>query len=249
MISKNKIKYLKSLHLKKNRILHKKFVVEGDKLVKECLKFAKNATSLWATEEWLNNNRQKIPAHIETSSVSDRELKSISQLKTPNQVLILMSVKHDDQTPIDQDQRFYLYLDGIRDPGNLGTILRTSQWFGFNKILCSPDCVELYNHKVIQATMGAFLHVELIQLEADQLKRKLPDHRIISTTMSGDNMYHATFDKKSILVIGNEGQGISSKLLRLSDNKISIPKATESNIDSLNAAVSAALVMAYIKNP
>ena len=246
MLSKNKIKFIKSLHLKKYRNQYKKFIVEGDKIVKECLNFPNLLSELYATKIWIQENVEKIPQNIEINTVLDKELKSISQLKTPNQALAILNLKTFDLSDLDTKQSKFLYLEGIRDPGNLGTILRTSEWFGFKQVLCSPDCVDLFNPKSLQATMGSFLRLQLIEVPLLNLKENLSEHRFYATSMDGGNIYEHKWTEKVVIIIGNEGKGISPQGFRLADENISIPKPTDTAIDSLNAAVSAALIMSII---
>ncbi len=245
MLSKNKIKYLKSLHSKKYRTQLNKFIIEGDKMAKECLQFPNKILEIYAFKAWLNKHSNDLPANAEIIEVDERGLKSISLLKSPNQVLMVLDSISFTVNKLQNEQQNYIYLEGIRDPGNLGTILRTSEWFGFKQIVCSEDCVELLNPKTIQASMGSFLRVDVIISSLKAIKESIPSLMVYATTMHGKNLYQTSLKTPALFIVGNEGQGVSADALRLSDEKLTIPKAEGASIDSLNAAISAALVMAY----
>jgi len=167
MLSKNKLKYIQSLKQKKFRQKYNKFIVEGDKMAKEIL-INKVITidSVFATPSWLKMNEKAIKLPLnKTITVSERELKQMSNLKAPNQVLIVADQLGLDWDPKQVNESLSLYLDEIQDPGNLGTILRIADWFGIPNIFLSKGCAELYNPKVVQSTMGAFLRVNSLQVD------------------------------------------------------------------------------------
>lgn len=250
MLSKNKLKYIQSLKLKKFRQKYNKFTVEGDKMAKEILQT--NPTlieSVLATPSWLKMNESKIRLLVnKTITISDRELKQISNLQTPNQVLIIAD-QIDYQFSIDQlATELSLYLDEIQDPGNLGTILRIADWFGIPNVILSKACAELYNPKVIQSTMGAFLRVNCFQLDLDTILAKLNTIPVYGTVLDGDDVFKSQLTQHGIIVVGNESKGISTRIQEQLTHRIAIPAGKNAGAESLNAAVATGIICALFKN-
>jgi TrmH family RNA methyltransferase len=245
MLSKNKIKYIKSLHLKKYRLQERKFVVEGDKIVKELAKSSYEIENLFATKNWID--KHKIILNLHQSKVFEaepKELNAASNLTTSSEVI---AVGHmPTLKSLDKDAPLHLYLDSIRDPGNLGTLIRSAAWFGLSQIICSPDCVDYFNSKVLQATMGAFLHIDLLYASTDELKTSLQDHQLVGASLGGTLLKDFQLPSKSILIIGNEGKGISPRLLDACDQEVTISKAEHSPIESLNAAISGSILLSHL---
>ncbi|WP_248723784.1 RNA methyltransferase [Seonamhaeicola sp. ML3] len=237
MLSKSQVKLITSLKQKKYRLLHGLFVVEGVKTIQELLQSKLKLYSLYTTESF------NIDAKKE-NLISESELKRISFLKTPNKALAVFRIP--DAQPIN-DSNLILALDELQDPGNLGTIIRLCDWFGIRDLVCSKATVDCYNPKVIQATMGSISRVNISYVDlSDYLKKtKLP---IFGAFMDGDSVYKSSLPEKGILVMGNEGNGISHEIKSLTNERISIPRfgniqATE----SLNVAMATAILLSEFK--
>ncbi len=247
MLSKSQVKYIKSLSIKKYRSKYRKFVCEGDKIVKELLQNQSFTLDiLFATERWLSTNQHLLNSPTnQLVQITERELKKISNLKSPNEVLAVVDIPQFQIRDL-AGQALCLYLDDIRDPGNMGTILRIADWFGLPFVFASPQSVDFYNPKVVQASMGAFLRVGHLHCELKELRDLFPKKRIYGTSMEGHNVFQHSLDPGGLIVIGNEGQGISSQTAHLVDDWISIPSG--GGAESLNAAVATGIVCACFKN-
>lgn len=243
MISKNQIKHIQSLHSKKNRVEEGLFIIEGIKLITEFIGQQKfTVKEVFATTEYISNHQSILETNkINYSEISLEELKKISLQTTPNQVLAI--VKECQQT-LDIDvlsSSTALYLDDIRDPGNLGTIIRIADWFGIHQIICSPNCTELYNPKTLQASMGAVLRVNVISQAFEELLPKLKNVPIYGALLEGKNIYTSEL-KHGLIIIGNEANGISNEVLKHITHAITIPAATNNGSESLNAANACAII-------
>ena len=243
MISKNQIKHIQSLHSKKNREAEGLFIIEGIKLVTEFIGQQKFAVKeVFATAEYISNQQSILETHqINYSEISLEELKKISLQTTPNQVLAI--VKEYQQTIKTNDliSSTTLFLDDIRDPGNLGTIIRIADWFGIHQVICSPNCTELYNPKTLQASMGAVLRVNVVTQNFDELLPKLKDVPIYGALLEGKNIYTSEL-KHGLIIIGNEANGISNAIKQHISHPITIPAATNNGSESLNAANACAII-------
>jgi TrmH family RNA methyltransferase len=247
MISKNKIKFIISLQKKKVRDEEKLYVIEGDKLVREFLNAGVNISMLVAKPEFLNSLTQELTGLVnETEDINYEELKLISTLKTPHNALAVIKMPDNKMNMPEIIKQYCVALDFVQDPGNMGTIIRAAGWFGIRSIVCSMDCVDVYNPKVIQASMGAILHVnvyyaDLKSLFAFAAKNSVP---VFGTMLEGKSIYKHKLDNKGIILLGNESKGISAELIPFITEKIKIPKfsnATE-GIDSLNVGMAASVV-------
>lgn len=232
MISKSEIKLIASLNQKKNRQKHGLFVAEGVKLVSDLLTSGYIAQKLFVTKNFT-------PLFPEGEIINDNELQKISFLKNPSGVVGIFKINTHDEAP--SKNEFIIALDAIRDPGNLGTVIRLADWFGVNTIVCSLDTVDVYNPKVVQATMGSIARVNVYYLElVDYLKTvSLP---IYTTTMQGKSVYKITLKNPAVLVMGNEGNGISQPILSLADNALSIP-SFRVGAESLNVSTATAIFL------
>lgn len=241
-ISKNKIKYVKSLHRKKFRQKYDNFILEGDKMARELLDAPDHRISgLYALETWLEANpkiRELPPETVFT--VSSDDLRQISTLMTPNQVVATVQIPHPTFDPDWLQDHWTFYLDDIQDPGNMGTILRIADWFGLKWICGSPGCVEVYNPKVVQASMGAVLRINFKELDLGSL----PGLPILGASMEGRNIYQTKLPGRGLIVIGNEGQGISDQVKEFITDYIAIPRHPTGRAESLNAGVSAGIIAA-----
>lgn len=247
-LSKAKISYLNSLQQKKFRQKYNNFLVEGDKSAVELLQFPNAEIELiCATQDWSDNHSSlTLPHRDKLVIVKLNELKKISSLRTPNGVLIVAKQFSFPDVFPDAEQSFSLFLDNIQDPGNMGTILRIADWFGLPYVFRSKGCADVYNSKVIQASMGAFMRVKSPIIDLAELKRQVPGLPIYGALMEGENMYSLPKTERGILVIGNEGKGISTETQELLTKKITIPAPAGSGAESLNAGVAAGIIVSQL---
>jgi RNA methyltransferase, TrmH family len=246
-ISKNTIKFIASLQQKKYRDENQLFVVEGDKIVKELLQSDFVVEKLVATDEWLNDNhRISIKAEIETSIATSDELKKMSSFTTPNQVLAIVKYKQSKLEVQKFTNKLSIALDNIQDPGNLGTIVRLADWFGVENIVCSEKSVEIYNPKVIQSTMGAFLRVNVFYSSLPEFIDAAKNFKIpvYGAFLEGEDIYSTGLNASGIIVMGNESRGISHEIEKMVDRKLAIPSFSNkpSKTESLNVAVATAII-------
>lgn len=248
MLSKAKISYVQSLKQKKFRQKYNNFLVEGDKSARELLELSHAEVEfVFALPDWAEKNTSLVRKYGEKLLiVTSIELKKISQLKTPNQVLVVARQLDAAWSKEKVSQGFSLYLDGIQDPGNMGTILRIADWFGIEYVFCSKECADIYNPKVIQSTMGAFMRVKAPQIELSALKSEFPDLPILGALMDGESIYSLDKLAAGILVIGNEGRGISEKTQILLTHQITIPAPVGSGAESLNAGVATGIIVSQL---
>ncbi len=245
MLSKKYIKLIQALKMNKFRKQKQLFIAEGPKVVGELLNSPYHLHLLIATDEFVPapNNQ-----HFEdkTLRISSKELDRISLLKTPNQVLAVFEmVSNPDPVPVISDN-LTLILDSIADPGNLGTIIRTADWFGIPQIICSENCVDLYNPKVVQSTMGSLARVNIYYTPIVDYINRLPAHiPTYGAVMDGTPVYNLQLPRSAALVIGNESHGISEEVLTQINHRISIPisaSSTGQHAESLNASIAAAIL-------
>lgn len=247
MLSKNKLKKLKGLQRKKERKSTGLFVVEGKKIVAELLDSSAPYQELYALPCWFDAN--PIYANkINSFEISERDLAYISSLVTPNEVF--MVVNQFETNSFDQlnDSSTILALDGVKDPGNLGTIIRLADWFGITHILCTKDSVDLYNPKTVQSAMGSISKVQLHYGDLSEMFSKFIAHKIYAFDLTGSSIYTTGFVQKSILLMGSESHGISEELLKIADQKVTIPSFSNSGIDSLNVATATSIVLSQYRS-
>lgn len=237
MLSKNEIKYIQSLGHKKQRDEYGVFVAEGPKLAAELLQSQANIVTIYALALWKEAN-----SHHNVTEVSPKELERISQLKTPHEVVVIVN-----QFPWPASFAFIneitLCLDGIQDPGNMGTLVRIADWFGISQILCSSDCADIYNPKVVQASMGSIARVQIKYTDLSHELQQVPVP-VYGALLQGKNVYDNGRIKEGIIVIGNEGKGISDTIKNFITNPITIP--AQGHAESLNAAVAAGIILSHI---
>jgi TrmH family RNA methyltransferase len=252
MISKNRIKFIMSLQKKKVRDEECLYVIEGDKLVREFIGAGIPLRALIAKPEFIN----AIPAGLlatvkEIEDVSYNELKKISTLKTPHNALALVPMPERKLEEVDVVSQLCVALDFVQDPGNLGTIIRAAGWFGIRNIICSHDCVDVYNPKVIQASMGALLHVNVYYSDLEKLFIFAAENNtpIFGTMLDGESIYSHRLDNKGIILLGNESRGISEKLMPYITERIMIPRFSiaKFGIDSLNVGMAASVVFSEFR--
>ena len=245
-ISHSCIRYIRSLDQKKVRRTEKVFLAEGPKIVGDLLgRF--DCQLLVATSEWLQANRQV--AAEEVLEVSAEELSRASLLRTPQQVLGVFKQPDYNFDPTLPRRSLCLALDGVQDPGNLGTIIRVADWFGIEDIFCSPDTVEVYNPKVIQATMGAIARIRTHYTSLSEMLVKLQDAPIFGTFLDGSNIYQEALSSNGLIIMGNEGNGISPEIAALVNRRLFIPNypTDRPTSESLNVAIATSIICAEFR--
>lgn len=243
MISKNKIKYIRSLELKKNRISERIFVAEGNKLVADMLPFY-TCKLLLAKPNWMATQGD-IPAE-ELLVAEEDDICKASFLKNPQDVLALFHYPEWNLEEADPRKDLVLLLDGIQDPGNLGTIIRLADWFGIEHIVCSTDTADVFNPKTVQATMGALAHVKVHYTELAGYIRHWKGNSVpvYGTFLDGDNLYGRSLTKNGLLIMGNEGNGVRPEIASLADERLYIPNYPQGRetAESLNVAIATAIL-------
>ena len=239
MISKNQIKYIRQLELKKFRKRENCFVAEGPKVVGDLMK-RYQPKAIFATDEW---HPATMPDTAVLTRITDEELHRISFLQNPQQVLAIFPIPEAISSVIHQPSSLSLALDGIQDPGNLGTIIRIADWFGIDTIYCSEDTADAYNPKVVQATMGSLAHVHIIYGDLLQLFQSLPpSYPVYGTLLDGNDIYQQSLSEEGIIVMGNEGNGISEAVRKRVTHKLLIPNFHKGDsAESLNVAIATAI--------
>lgn len=247
MLSSNTLKYVRSLRQKKFRQKYNNFVAEGEKIVGELLDQERLVVErIFGLSSWIETNpKVKSLTHTQFTTVNDKELGQLSALRAPNKVLAI--VRNPDIVPLDNIKpgRWSLYLDDIRDPGNMGTILRIADWFGWKDVFCSPTCVDVFNEKVVQSTMGAFLRVNIHRYALDQIVNAFPNQSLFAADLNGEDIFKVKAPEGGILIIGNESHGISPSLKQFDLRPIRIPGST-GGAESLNAGVAAGICCAVL---
>ena len=235
MVSKNQIKLISSLHQKKQRIAHQLFIAEGIKGVQELLDAHFELDHLYTTQ----NDFETVSNSLKTV-VSEADLKKISALATPNTCLAVFRIPKEKEIVA---SGLIVALDDVRDPGNLGTILRLCDWFGIQQLICSKETVDIYNPKVVQATMGSIARVNVSYVDLKDFL-KTTSIPVFGTFMNGDNIYKASLPQEGIIVMGNEANGISSELEKIIKNRLTIPRfGAIQKTESLNVATATAIVL------
>lgn len=243
MLSKAQSKHIRSLTQQKFRNEHRQFVAEGSKLALEWLHSGKLIDTILVTAEWQKANSAAISRHPEATLhiVNDNEIAALSSLHTPGQVLLVMPWEETKSVP--NVNEWYIALDDIQDPGNMGTIIRIADWFGITHLICSPGCVDVYNPKVVQSAMGGHLRVNTYEAKLEEILPTITAPKF-AATLHGENVYNTGTHKAGVLVIGNESKGISDAVMELATHKITIPRY--GGAESLNAGVSAGILCALL---
>jgi TrmH family RNA methyltransferase len=248
MLSKNKAGFIISLQKKREREKAGLFVIEGDKLVREFLAAGAGIRMLIAKPEFLGSltdQQKETIGDIESASFED--LRRISTLKTPHNAVAVVSVPDYGSDTSFIFDNLTVALEQVQDPGNLGTIIRAASWFGISDIICSMNCVDVYNPKVIQATMGAILNVRVHYTNLEKLLEEAVERalKVFGTFLNGDSVYSRDLGSKGIILFGNESKGISEELIPYVTTRIAIPKFTGSStgIESLNVGMAASIVL------
>jgi TrmH family RNA methyltransferase len=256
MISASQTKLIRSLRQTKFRDQLRLYQVEGDKMVKELLEgmptCAHKPSQLYASGDWIRENDHYLQfAEFEIIEASEMELDKISNLVTPQPVIALVKMPHPDTEARELGEYPILAFESIRDPGNLGTILRTADWFGINHLICSPDSVDIYNPKVVQSSMGALFRMKVYSLDIARFldESGLENRKVYGTFLEGESIYQVTMDSNPLILFGNESQGLSARYDRFIHRKISIPSFTKDSNgpESLNVAASVAVVCSELR--
>ena len=249
MISKNKIKHIRALALKKNRKAEGVFVAEGPKTVGDIL-VRQRALTIVATDEWVQQHHDEAQRTDELIVVTEEELTKTSLQQNPQQVLAVFKQTEEELTADSISKKLVLALDGVQDPGNLGTIIRIADWFGIDTIVCSPDTADGYNPKVVQATMGSIARVRVVYTSLPHLVDSLPkDHPVFGTLLDGENIYTKDLPQHGIIVMGNEGNGICDRIADLVTQRLYIPSCNtgSATVESLNVGVATAIICAEFR--
>ena len=236
MLSKNQLKLVRSLELKKNRKKEGLFVAEGPKVVGDLLRAGYRARLVFSTTERPN-----------AIQITDDELRKLSFLQHPQEVLAVFEIPQSQQLTANS-QKLSIALDSVQDPGNLGTIIRIADWFGITTIYCSEDTADCYNPKVVQATMGSLAHIHIVYCDLVELLQQY-DGPIYGTLLDGQNIYQQELSSEGIIVMGNEGNGISPAIRQLVTHKLLIPNYNPSSetAESLNVAIATAITCAEFR--
>ncbi len=248
---------VRNLARKKCRQAERLFLVEGDKMVRDLVEHQRNGTgapfsieSVIATDEWLEANHIT-GQDFEIYQTGEAELKQISLQQTPNKVMAIVHQHHPELETGQLKTDLCMGLESLQDPGNLGTIIRLADWFGIRHILCSGDCVELYNPKTIQSTMGSFLRVNVYYTDLPgqiNLLKREEKYMVYGTGQNGSNLFHTPLFQPGIILFGNESNGLSAGIMDLTDRILTIPYHDRiSHPESLNVATAAAILCAEFR--
>lgn len=249
MISKNQIKFVYSFGKKKTRDEHQLFLAEGVKILRDILPYFE-AEFVCATEEAYDEIKSLTKSHVEMATHA--EIEKMTQLQSPPKALALLKMSQRKLDFASISKSLVLALDGVQDPGNVGTILRIADWFGINTVLCSQQTADVYNPKTIQATMGAIARVSVSYVDLPSTLQTLKDKYkmpIYGTFLDGKNMYETELTSNGIIVMGNEGNGVTPEIDKISDHRLYIPNYPVGvpTSESLNVSVATAIVCAEFR--
>jgi TrmH family RNA methyltransferase len=252
MLVKNEAKFINSLKLKKNREAEGLFVAEGVKIVNDLLHSGIIVRQIYSSR---NFQLSIFNYHVDVIRIKESELKRISSLSSPNEVLAVCEIPRNELQLEKLENKLCLVLDGIQDPGNLGTIIRIADWFGIGDIICSSETVEVYNPKVIQATMGSISRVKVhyadLAVFLSEAKSALPGLNVYGASLEGETIYDSKLEARGFIMIGNESRGISPELIPHLTDKLYIPSFSThlshlptgtSAAESLNAAIATSII-------
>lgn len=240
MLSKSKLKFLKSLNQKKFRDIHKLFVVEGPKLIEELI----GSNFIISNIHYTGEADFNFPLPGLSEKISEKELQMLSSFKTPNRIIAYAEMPDAGAVEL-HEKGINIMLDGVSDPGNLGTIIRLADWYGIEQVICSENSVELYNPKVIQSSMGSIFRVKVRYSSLTEIIKSASDtYPFYLAEMEGEPVYKMNFPENFSLIMGSESHGISEELKELVKNKITIPKRGEA--ESLNVAVATGIICSEI---
>lgn len=240
MVVKSQLKFIKSLYQKKYRNQNGLFIAEGKKMVTELLRSKIKSHSIYTTDHDFTTKKE-----TDIYYITEKDLLRISAQKSPNKMLGIFEIPSPE--PIDFTD-WVVVLDAIQDPGNLGTIIRLCDWFGIENLICSRDTADCYNSKVLQATMGSIARVNIVYANITEVLKKTTT-AVFGTYMNGNSVYTESLPEKGVLILGNEGSGISEKVGNLvaDENRLGIPQYGEKTTESLNVATATAIFLSEIR--
>lgn len=248
MITKNDIKFIQSLKQTKYRKENKMFLVEGNKLVDELISSDFKTENILVTEAWMEKfpeMKDRLPYY---DLISSKQMEQVSSMVTAPGIIATAHTPSYTIEPEEADKEFIIALDGINDPGNLGTIIRTADWFGIDKIVCSNDCADAWQSKTIQSTMGSIFRIKVMETNLEDFLEKT-NSPVYGALMEGENIFTKKIEKKNgVIIIGSESHGIRKEILPLVTSPIHIPRAEGSKTESLNASVAAAIIISAINS-
>ncbi len=249
MLGKNKIKHFRSLRLKKYRDKYGEYLAEGEKIIKDLMEYKYSGVKyIITTEQWLKENyKEKIYPAEAIIIASEYELGSISSFKTPGKVIAVLTIPEYKVSKAVIENEISLVLDKIQDPGNLGNIIRIADWFGIKNVFCSADSADCFNPKVVQATMGAIMRINVHYVNLKILLQEyssIPGFPVYGTFLKGESVYNKVLEKRGFIVMGNESRGISKSNIPYIKTRLSIPKFPNQpgSVESLNVSAATAIV-------
>jgi TrmH family RNA methyltransferase len=243
LITKSDVKYIQSLAHKKFREEEGVFVIEGTKMVGELIQeFPDKIVHLYATQQWVDEVVREKILDSKISVIDEMTLGKISQLKSPNQVVAVVKIP-THQSKDNSTSKLTLVLDQIQDPGNLGTIIRTCDWFGVQSIVCSLDTVDAYNPKTVQSAKGSLLRMNIQYADLITYLSSKKGVAIYAAALNGNSIYEIEVKEPSIIIVGNEASGISKEVMVLANQTITIPKIGKA--ESLNAGIATAIILSH----
>jgi TrmH family RNA methyltransferase len=243
LITKSDVKYIQSLAHKKFREEEGVFVIEGTKMVGELIQeFPDKIVHLYATQQWVDEVVREKILDSKISVIDEMTLGKISQLKSPNQVIAVVKIP-THQSKDNSTSKLTVVLDQIQDPGNLGTIIRTCDWFGVQSIVCSLDTVDAYNPKTVQSAKGSLLRMNIQYADLITYLSSKKGVAIYAAALNGNSIYEIEVKEPSIIIVGNEASGISKEVMVLANQTITIPKIGKA--ESLNAGIATAIILSH----
>lgn len=240
-LSKNQLKYLRSLQLKKYRLRHNAYIAEGNKLLQELLQRSTSIQRIFVTQDWKDTTKLTLPED-KIQIISPQDYKQVSQLSTPPAVLAVIDIPQNELSNDILYKNHCFVLDKVRDPGNLGTLLRIADWFGMPYLICSKDCVDCYNAKTVQASMGSIGSIPVFYEDLPDFFTKHPELPIFAALLNGANTAEVNFQENGLILLGNESNGISPDLLSHPHHPITILGSGQ--VESLNVAIAGGIIAA-----
>lgn len=240
MLSQAQEKFIRQLQKKKYRKKEASFIAEGEKIVNELISSNLSIQNIYALESWVKKAQLNKELNSKVNIITEKQLKKISALTTAQEVMAVVDIPKELRV-LDCKENLVLALDNVKDPGNLGTIIRTADWFGIKQIVCSPECVDAFNPKVVQASMGSIFRVQLHYKNLYDWLNSL-DCEVYAAHLKGKNLWKAELHNSGVLLMGNESMGISDELMQLVSSSLKIP--AKGKAESLNVAVATAIFCA-----
>lgn len=250
MLTKAQLQFVQRLQQKKFRLSEGLYLAEGTKIAEELLHSGRPLHAIYALNSWIEKNRElsNFPTDM-VNEVSADELKKMSSLSSPNEVICVVPLSYPSFDASALKGKLSLVLDTVQDPGNFGTIIRIADWFGIEQVYCSETCVDLYNPKVIQSTMGSFLRCQVIYADPIVVIDSAHHQKIMTyaAALGGENMHELQLSREALLVMGNESKGISQEVLERVKQLIRIPSFGKGGVDSLNVSIATAILCAEFR--